>query len=180
MRGFVQDRASLKHLFQEVDLVVMPSRTEGFGLTALEALSAGLPVVVSHNSGFGEALCSVPFGSSFVVNSEDPADWTAAIQKLWDKDRKTRLEEVKKLRDSYGRKYNWAEQIKQLVNKIIILLHSRYECKKLPFLKTMFHSAEGKTNCSVSYCKILKTYFSLMWITGNCDVCILRKKSEMV
>ena len=123
VRGFVQDRESLKHLFQEVDLVVMSSRTEGFGLTGLEALSAGLPVVVSHNSGFGEALSSVPFGSSFVVNSEDPADWIAAIQKLLDKDRKSRLEEVEMLRDLYGRKYNWAEQIKELVNKMVSLAH---------------------------------------------------------
>ena len=123
VRGFVQDRESLKRLFQEVDLVVMSSRTEGFGLTGLEALSAGLPVLVSHNSGFGEALSSIPFGSSFVVNSEDPADWTAAIQKLWDKDRKSRVEEVKTLRDLYGRKYNWAEQIKELVNKMINLAH---------------------------------------------------------
>ena len=123
VRGFVQDRESLKRLFQEVDLVVMSSRTEGFGLTGLDALSAGLPVLVSHNSGFGEALSSIPFGSSFVVNSEDPADWTAAIQKLWDKGRKSRVEEVKTLRDLYGRKYNWAEQIKELVNKMINLAH---------------------------------------------------------
>ena len=78
VRGFVEDRESLRRLFQEVDLVVMPSRTEGFGLTGLEALSAGLPVLVSHNSGFGEALRSVPFGSTYVVNSEEPADWTSA------------------------------------------------------------------------------------------------------
>ena len=123
VRGFVKDRESLKRLFQEVDLVVMSSRTEGFGLTGLEALSAGLPVLVSHNSGFGEALSSVPFGSSFVVNSEDPADWSAAIQKLWEKDRKIRVEEVKTLRDLDGRKYNWAEQIKGLVNKMINLAH---------------------------------------------------------
>ena len=123
VRGFVQDRESLKHLFQEVDLVVMSSRTEGFGLTGLEALSAGLPVLVSHNSGFGEALSSVRFGSSFVVNSEDPANWTAAIQKLLDKDRKSRLEEVEMLRDSYGRKYKWGEQIKELVNKMVRLAH---------------------------------------------------------
>ena len=45
----VQDRESLKRLSQEVDLVVMPSRTEGFGLTGLEAMSAGLPVLVSRN-----------------------------------------------------------------------------------------------------------------------------------
>ena len=125
IRGFVQDQESLKRLFQEVDLVVMPSRTEGFGLTGLEAMSAGLPVLVSHNSGFGEALSSVPFGSFFVVNSENPADWTQAIQKIWAKDRKSRLEEVKTLQDSYGRKYNWAEQIKDLIDKMTSLANGR-------------------------------------------------------
>ena len=119
VRGFIEDRESLRRLFQEVDLVVMPSRTEGFGLAGLEALSAGLPVLVSHNSGFGEALCSVPFGSSFVVKSEDPTDWTVAITKIWAKDRKGRLEEVETLRDSYDKKYNWAKQIKNLLHKMI-------------------------------------------------------------
>ena len=101
----------------------MPSRTEGFGLAGLEALSAGLPVLVSHNSGFGEALCSVPFGSSFVVNSEDPTDWTAAITKVWAKDRKSRLEEVKTLRDSYGKKFNWDKQIRDVLHKMISWTH---------------------------------------------------------
>ena len=119
VRGFIDDRESLRRLFQEVDLVVMPSRTEGFGLAGLEALSAGLPVLVSRNSGFGEALCTVPFGSSFVVNSEDPTDWTAAISKIWAKDRKSRLEEVETARDSYDKKYNWAKQIKDLLHKMI-------------------------------------------------------------
>ena len=125
VRGFIEDRESLKRLFQEVDLVVMPSRTEGFGLAGLEALSAGLPVLVSHNSGFGEALSSVTFGSSFVVHSEDPTDWTAAITKIWAKDRKSRLEEVKALRDSYGKKFNWAKQIRDL-HKMISWTHGMY------------------------------------------------------
>ena len=56
VRGYVDSREDLKQLFCEVDLALMPSRTEGFGLTGLEALSAGLPVIVSQNSGFGEAL----------------------------------------------------------------------------------------------------------------------------
>ena len=119
VKGFMADRESLRRLFQQVDLVVMPSRTEGFGLAGLEALSAGLPVLVSRNSWFGEALCSVPFGSSFVVNSEDPTAWTAAISKIWAKDRKSQLKEVEILRDSYDKKYNWAEQIKDLLHKMI-------------------------------------------------------------
>ena len=125
VRGFIQDRKSLRRLFQEVDLVVMPPRTEGFGLTGLEAMSAGLPVLVSRNSGFGEALNTAAFGSSFVIDSEDPAVWTVAIQKIWSKDRECRLEEARTLRDSYGRKYNWAKQTKELVDKMIILAHGR-------------------------------------------------------
>jgi len=56
-------------------------------LTGLEALSAGLPVLVSKNSGFGEALSKVPLGSSFVVDTEDPEVWAAAIRNIWDKER---------------------------------------------------------------------------------------------
>ena len=123
VRGFIEDRESLRRLFQEVDLVVMPSRTEGFGLAGLEALSASLPVLVSHNSGFGEALSSVPYGPSFVVNSEDPTDWSAAITKIWAKDRKSRLKEVETLRDSYDEKYNWAKQVKDLLHQMISWTH---------------------------------------------------------
>ena len=119
VRGYMKSRQSLKELFCEVDLVLMPSRTEGFGLTGLEALSAGLPVIVSKNSGFGEALGNVPFGSSFVIDSEDPNAWTAAIKDIWNKNRQTRLGEAKALRDSYGTKYSWSEQCKDLLRKMI-------------------------------------------------------------
>ena len=125
VKGFVQDREGLKRLFQQADLAVMPSRTEGFGLTGLEAMSAGLPVLVSRNSGFGEALRRTAFGSAFVIKSENPKMWTAAIQKIWNKDRESRLEEAVTLRDSYCRKYNWAKQIKELVDKMISLTHGR-------------------------------------------------------
>ena len=37
-------------------LLLMPSRREGFGLVSLEALSKGVPVLVSDTSGFGEVL----------------------------------------------------------------------------------------------------------------------------
>ena len=125
VKGFVQDREGLKRLFQQADLAVMPSRTEGFGLTGVEAMSAGLPVLVSGNSGFGEALRSAAFGSSFVIDSDDPAVWTVAIQKILSKDRECRLEEAVTLRDFYGRKYNWAKQMKELVDRMICLTYGR-------------------------------------------------------
>ena len=119
VKGYIESRESLKRLFGTVDLALMPSRTEGFGLTGLEALSAGLPVIVSKNSGFGEALGNVLFGSSFVIDSEDPNVWTAAIKGMWNKHRQLRLDEAKALRDSYGTKYSWSKQSKDLLKKII-------------------------------------------------------------
>ena len=82
-----ESREKLADLFCEVDLAVMPSRTEGFGLAALEALSAGLPVLVSGNTGLSEALKKVPHGSSCVVESEDPKDWASAMRAVRHKDR---------------------------------------------------------------------------------------------
>ncbi|PFX13055.1 D-inositol 3-phosphate glycosyltransferase [Stylophora pistillata] len=85
--SFNDRREVLANLFCEVDLAIMPSRTEEFGVNALEALSAGLPVLVSGNSGFGEALKEVPFGSECVIDSEDPKDWARKIKAVRQKKR---------------------------------------------------------------------------------------------
>ena len=122
VRSYLDSREDLKQLFCEVDLVLMPSRTEGFGLTGLEALSAGIPVVVSKNSGFGEALGSVRFGSYFVIDSEDPSAWKKAIKDIWDKDRKKQLEEVKDVRSFYCEEYSWSKQCESLIEKMFKLV----------------------------------------------------------
>ena len=115
---YIKDRDRLKELLLRMDLVIMPSRTEGFGLTALKALSAGLPVLAGRNSGFSEALKKVDFGELCVVKSDEPEDWSKAIKKVRQKERKKRLDEMQRLRESYGQKYNWAEQCKILVKEM--------------------------------------------------------------
>ena len=118
VKEYIKDRNRLKELLLRMDLVIMPSRTEGFGLTALEALSAGLPVLAGHNSGFSKALQKVEFGEHYVVNSDKPEDWSKAIKKVRQKERKKRLDEMQQLRKSYGQKYNWAEQCEILVGEM--------------------------------------------------------------
>ena len=100
------------------DLAIMPSRTEGFGLTGLEALSAGLPILVSNNSGFGQAIRKLEIESSSVVCSDDPEEWGKAIRRVRQKPRKLRLEEACYLREAYDKEYNWVKQCKMLVNKM--------------------------------------------------------------
>ena len=113
-----KDREQLAKQFCQDDLVIMPSRTEGFGLVALEALSAGLPVLVSDNSGIGKALKKVPIGPNCVVRGEDPVKWAEAIKAVCRKERKVRLEEAILLRQKYAETYQWEGQCSKLVEKM--------------------------------------------------------------
>ena len=122
LRCFKEDREQLANLFCEADLAIMPSRTEGFGLTGLEALSAGLPVLVSGNSGLGQALEEVPFGSPCVLHSEDPKEWANAIRVIRQKKRTVRLKEAFLLREEYAANYSWQRQCENLVEKMVNLV----------------------------------------------------------
>ena len=125
VRSFSDSRELLADLFCEVDLAIMPSKTEGFGVSALEALSAGLPVLVSGNSGLGEALKMVPLGSQCVVDSEDPKEWAKKIKEVRHKKREVRLLESKLLREKYLEKYSWEGPIGSLVEKMHSLMFGR-------------------------------------------------------
>ena len=115
----------LADLFCKMDLAVMPSKTEGFGVIALKALSAGLPILVSDNSGLGVALKEVPLGSQCVVKYEAPEDWARNIKMVRCKPREVRLAESKILREKYQEKYSWKEPIGRLVEKMYSLLFGK-------------------------------------------------------
>jgi glycosyltransferase involved in cell wall biosynthesis len=54
-------------LLSIMDIVVVPSRFEGFGLTAAEAMAAGKPVIASNTSGLKEVVCDNQTGLLFPV-----------------------------------------------------------------------------------------------------------------
>ena len=108
----------------EADLAIMPSKLEGFGLVALEALSAGLPILVGRRSGLAKTLENVPHGYSCIVNSDDPTKWAEAIEAVRTRHR-MRLEEIKALRASYGEMYSWKEQCESLVNRMRKMSHGK-------------------------------------------------------
>ena len=94
-------------------------------MTALEALSAGLSILVSGNSGLGEALCTVPSGKSFVVESEDPGEWAKAIAGIRQMERSVRLQYIQQLRISYEEKFSWEKQCDNLVEKMRDMIHGK-------------------------------------------------------
>ena len=122
VRRFLENRENLGKVLCEANLAVIPSRTEGFGLTALEALSACLPFLVSQNSGFGEALSQLRNGSSCVVDSEDPQHWAEAIKQVRQKSMETRIRECQELRRQYDEKYSWKKQSDVLVEMMLTLV----------------------------------------------------------
>ena len=107
-----------KRLLCEVDLVIKPSRTEGFGISGLRAISADLPVLVSGNCGLGMVLMKLPSGAQHVINSEDPQAWADAIKKVRAKAVQVRREESEQLRKDYMQQFNWKMQCDEIVKKM--------------------------------------------------------------
>ena len=107
----------MKTFLCEADLAIMPSKSEGFGLVAVEALSAGLPILVSKRSGFAKAIDNVPHGHFCVVDSYDPAEWAKAIAAVRSR-HAMRLKEILTVKASYGKMYNWKEQCEALVERM--------------------------------------------------------------
>jgi len=56
VRPYTASEADLKRYLLQASVVVMPSRQEGFGLVACEAISYRVPVVISSESGIAEVI----------------------------------------------------------------------------------------------------------------------------
>jgi len=55
--GYLSD-ADQKRIYRAADVYIMPSTSEPFGITALEALASGTPIIVSKTSGVSEVVKS--------------------------------------------------------------------------------------------------------------------------
>jgi glycosyltransferase involved in cell wall biosynthesis len=74
MCGYVA-RAELLRLYETCAVAAVPSRYEGFGYAAAQALCAGVPCVVSERS----SLPEVAGGDARVAGADDPKAWAGAL-----------------------------------------------------------------------------------------------------
>ncbi len=122
IRSYCNERDELKMMFRESDLVTLPSRTEGFGLVALEAISADIPVLVTEESGIAEALQKVEGGKSVIVESDNAEEWEQRIQQLSSQSLKERQDNAKLLRENYNKTYSWStecERFKGMIQNLV-------------------------------------------------------------
>ncbi|MCW3063387.1 MAG: glycosyl transferase group 1, partial [Solirubrobacterales bacterium] len=66
-------------LFRAADLLAVPSLYEGFGLTPLEAMACGTPVVIAGDSG---GLEEVSGPAARIVRERTPAAWAEAVDRV--------------------------------------------------------------------------------------------------
>lgn len=75
--GYVP-RAELLRLYSEASLVAVPSRYEGFGYAAAQALCAGVPAIVSDRA----SLPEIAAGAAPCIASDDERAWAHAIAQI--------------------------------------------------------------------------------------------------
>lgn len=80
--NFLGKRFDIPELLSQADLFILPSRNEGFGLAVLEAMAAGLPVIVSQNDGPAEYIKDGTNGLFF--ENENEIDLADKIQYLYE------------------------------------------------------------------------------------------------
>ncbi len=77
---FLGWRDDAADIMADVDLLVVPSRWEGFGLVALEAMALGKPIVASRVSALPEII--VPEETGLLVSPGDPVELAGSIRTL--------------------------------------------------------------------------------------------------
>jgi len=75
--GYVPDERR-ESLFTGARMLLLPSLDEGFGLTALEAMSAGVPLVASNRGSLPEVVAK----GGLLIEPDDVAQWTSIIHRL--------------------------------------------------------------------------------------------------
>jgi glycosyltransferase involved in cell wall biosynthesis len=126
---YTTDRADLIRDYRSCMCLVMPSATEAFGMVALEAIAAGLPIIVSSNSGIGQFLLEqeairggVPLPDGTVLDvSDEPAEtaaqWVGAVLRRL-RNPTAAFAEAAKLRDGLAKALTWRASTQGLVGSL--------------------------------------------------------------
>jgi D-inositol-3-phosphate glycosyltransferase len=75
-----QRHERLADYYRAADVCIVPSRTESFGLVALEAAACGTPVIAAAVGGLQSLVDHEHTG--FLVDSRDPSEYAALAERL--------------------------------------------------------------------------------------------------
>jgi glycosyltransferase involved in cell wall biosynthesis len=125
VRPFSTEKDLLYHDLIEASLVVMPSREEGFGLVALEALEEARPLLVSDKSGFAELIKEIlpEIADEVIVltqkNTENAVKkWASAIFNTLSNKQES-FQKALKFQKEFVKKVTWERSTRNLVSNIL-------------------------------------------------------------
>lgn len=99
---FVGNIKEVNLFLEKIDIFVLPSKMEGFGLSLIEAMCAGVPVIASNIAGPAEIINNEGYGKLF--KSEDSEDLAIKIKEIienYDDEKTTAWKNADKIKSKY-------------------------------------------------------------------------------
>lgn len=115
-----QKHEKLVNWYQAADVVIMPSKSESFGLVALEASATGVPVVASSVGGL-QTIIEHDL-SGYLIDDRDPLSYASYVSKIIDDSNKAESMSVEAIKKS--RSFTWSVTAARL-RRICLDLQSR-------------------------------------------------------
>jgi glycosyltransferase involved in cell wall biosynthesis len=111
--GWLGSSEALRDFYHSIDLFVMPSRRESFGVSAIEASASGLPVIASRFGGIPEIVIHNETG--LLADPEDIEGFGKAIVSLGENEN-LRIEMGVKGRKRVEERFDWRSSIKRMTD----------------------------------------------------------------
>jgi glycosyltransferase involved in cell wall biosynthesis len=111
--GWLEGAEALIDFYRSIDLFVMPSRRESFGVSAIEASASGLPVVASRFGGIPEIVIHGKTG--LLIDPEDIEGFGKAIVSLVENEN-LRMEMGIRGRKRVEDRFDWKSSIKMMTD----------------------------------------------------------------
>lgn len=126
VRPYTADAEPLRRDLNRASLLLMPSRAEGFGLVGVEAITAGLPALITSESGLGRLLRdTLPAGEAgrFVVpvvqdDARDTEVWGHHIAAVL-RDRAAAFANAFDLHKSLASEYTWPKSCAKFLDVVL-------------------------------------------------------------
>jgi len=99
-------------LYNSADFLIFPSRYEGFAIVPLEALSCGLPIILSPRVSTAEIMTNSNEGC--IARTMDPRDYSDLIGRLLDSPQET--QRMARNARALALKFDWKNQLKQYLD----------------------------------------------------------------
>jgi len=126
LMGYIPNN-DLPDVMEKFDLFVLGSERESFGVSVLEALAMGVPLIATDTDGFLEVTNGGEFGVIVSRNSVD--EMAEAILSLIN-DAKRRTDYSMKGRIHVEENYNWSENVDEMINVYLNTIDEHNKIKK--------------------------------------------------